>query len=218
MLGGVADPCRETEAWRGKGEGERGPRRRGRAAGRSSGAARWQAGSAVAAPCGGDGVRAALRRPCGKAARGEWELWCVVRDGAPQSTARCAGPRRCSRVRGVRRAFRAGSCGCFLRGERNPFPPPHKWGFSVSPAALHQVLGLSSLSSAQTSQLLVQQQQMGAWTAAGLVSLLGLAPACSLGQIRAHRSFLTSSPAGLGWGSSWCGVRRVVPGGRGCAG
>lgn len=125
MLGGVADPCRETEAWRGKGEGERGPRRRGRAAGRSSGAARWQAGSAVAAPCGGDGVRAALRRPCGKAARGEWELWCVVRDGAPQSTARCAGPRRCPRVRGVRRAFRAGSCGCFLRGERNPFPPPH---------------------------------------------------------------------------------------------
>lgn len=78
--------------------------------------------------------------------------------------------------------------------------------------------GAELLSSAQTSQLLVQRQQLGAWTASDLIYLPGLGPACSLGQIRARRSFLTSSPARLGWGSGWCAVRRVVPGGRGCAG
>lgn len=101
-------------------------------------------------PGGGGGLRVAPRGPLGGRRAARWprlaagmgsgqpcagragrqhgvngSRGCVVRDGAPQSTARCAGPRRCSRVRGVRRAFRAGSRGCFLRGERNPFPPPH---------------------------------------------------------------------------------------------
>lgn len=51
----------------------------------------------------------------------------------------CAGPRRCPRVRGLCGPFQAGNRVCFQRGERHSL-----LHFSISPAVLHRVLGLSS--------------------------------------------------------------------------